>query len=43
MPAVGKKKFSYTKSGEASAVKYAKETGKKVKRKVKREVKRKAY
>jgi hypothetical protein len=33
MPTVGKKKFAYTKKGEAAAKSYAKKTGKKVKSK----------
>ena len=31
MPKVGKKKFSYTKTGKTAAKKYAKKKGKKVK------------
>lgn len=30
MPQVGKKKFAYTRKGEAAAKKYAKRTGKKM-------------
>ena len=33
MPKVGKKKFSYTKSGKTAAKKHAKKTGKKIIRK----------
>jgi hypothetical protein len=33
VPKVGKKHFSYTKSGRKAAENYAKKTGKKVKRK----------
>ena len=33
MPKVGKKKFSYTKTGKKAAKKYAKKTGKKVTKK----------
>ena len=30
MPSVGKKKFAYTKKGEAAAKRYSKRTGKKM-------------
>jgi len=33
MPTVGKKKFSYTKTGKVAAKKYAKKVGKKITRK----------
>jgi hypothetical protein len=35
MPKVGKKKFSYSKSGRAAAKRYAKKSGKKVSRRKK--------
>tara|TARA_Y100000401_G_scaffold116852_2_gene123661 strand:- start:132 stop:239 length:108 start_codon:yes stop_codon:yes gene_type:complete len=35
MPRVGKKKFSYSKSGRAAAKRYAKKSGKKVSRRKK--------